>query len=166
VLPAEKSKRLRRVPIWIDKTHGSLTNAQYHPSADWLKEHGYSENLAKCVHIPNAALFASLQHQRIQPWSVLHELAHAYHDQVLGFDNPKIERAWKSFCDSGKYESVLYTGGPKKQHYGLTNAKEFFAELTESLFWTNDFYPFNRPELREAEPETYRILCEIWGVKP
>ncbi|MFZ4763897.1 MAG: anhydro-N-acetylmuramic acid kinase, partial [Roseimicrobium sp.] len=77
---------LQRVAIVLDLTHGSLTSMQYHPSADWLVAHGYARELEKCVHIPVAETFASAQHNHVQPWCVLHELAHAYHDQVLGFD--------------------------------------------------------------------------------
>jgi hypothetical protein len=131
-----------------------------------LKEHGYDKEMAKAVHIPVAEKWCGDNHQRIQPWSVLHELAHAYHDQVLGFDDPQIEQAWKKFSDSGKYESVGYTGGGERKHYGLTNAKEMFAEMTESLFGKNDFYPFDRAELKRAEPELYRLMCEKWGVRP
>ncbi len=28
---------------------------------------------------------------RRMPWVILHELTHAYHDQILGFDEPRIE---------------------------------------------------------------------------
>ena len=39
---------------------------------------------------------------------------------------------------------------------------EFFAEMTEAFFGVNDFYPFNSAELREAEPELFRLLTSIW----
>lgn len=58
------------------------------------------------------------------------ELAHAYHDQVLGFEEPRVTAVWKKFCDSGKYKSVLTSPGHQREHYGLTNQKEFFAALT------------------------------------
>jgi hypothetical protein len=38
---------------------------------------------------------------------------------------------------------------------------EFFAEMTEAYFGVNDFFPFNRAELKEAEPEIYRLMVEI-----
>jgi hypothetical protein len=166
LLPADKVARLQKVPLWIDKTHGKLRPAQYHPSADWLKGHGYSTALAKCVHIPVAADFASASHQRIQPWSVLHELAHAYHNQVLGFDDAEIKAAWARFRDSGKYKSVLHINGNNTAHYGLTNPMEFFAEMTETYFGQNDFYPFNRAELQRDEPEIFKLLAKIWGPIP
>lgn len=162
ILPPDKVARLQKVPIWIDATHGKLRPAQYHPSAAWLKDNGYSADLAKAVHIPVAADFAGIRHQRVQPWSVLHELAHAYHDQVLGFDDPEIRAAWARFRDSGKYEKILHIEGRKTKHYALTNPMEFFAEMTEAYFGQNDFYPFNRAELQQAEPDVYALLTKIW----
>jgi hypothetical protein len=101
-----------------------------------------------------------------QPWAVLHELAHAYHDRVLGFDDARVAAAWKKFRDAGRYRSVLTTPGPTREHYGLTNEKEFFAEMTEAYFGTNDFYPFVAGELQQAEPELFALLREIWGPLP
>jgi len=166
VLPADKVARLQKVPIWLDQSHGELRSAQYHPSAGWLKEHGYSVRLAKAVHIPVAADFASLEHQRVQPWSVLHELAHAYHDQVLGFNHREIRKAWARFRDSGKYKSVLHMSGHKRPHYALTDPREFFAEMTEAYFGHNDFFPFNRAELQQEEPAICELLEKIWGAPP
>lgn len=166
MLPADKVERLRQAPIQLDLSHGKLTSAQYHPSAGWLKGNGYSEKLAKVVHIPVAREYGSKDHQRVQPWSLLHELAHAYHDQVLDFDNEEIKAAYTRFKERGVYDKVLHINGHKTRHYGLTNQMEFFAELTESYFGVNDFYPFNRAELAEAEPEIHALLARIWESKP
>lgn len=166
ILPEDKVARLRQVSIWLDRTHGSLGSMQYHPSAGWLKEHGYTADLARCVHIPDAAQFASARHHHQQPWAVLHELAHAYHDQVLDFDHPEIKAAWERFRDSGRYEKVLHIDGRETKHYGLTNQKEFFAEMTEAYFGLNDFYPFHRAELKRDEPQLYELLKTIWGPVP
>jgi len=155
--------KLRSVPIVLDLTHGRLRAMQYHPSASWLEEHGYSRELALCVHICDAADFARARQVNEQPWVVLHELAHAYHDQVLGFDDPRIREAYEHFKQSGHGENVLLYNGTRTRHYALTDAKEFFAEFTESYFGLNDFYPFNRAELKSAEPELDALLTTIWG---
>ena len=162
VVPADRVKRLQQVPVWVDLTHGKLKSMQYHPSVDWLKENGYDPALAKCVHIPDAAYFASYAIQFQQPWAVLHELSHAYHDQVLGFDNAEIKAAWKKFVDSGKYARVPHMNGKMRPHYGLTNQMELFAEMTEAYFGMNDFFPFNRAELQREEPELTALLARIW----
>lgn len=166
VVPEVALAKLRSVTIQMDLEYGELRPMQYHPDAGWLKKNGYSETLAKCVHIPEVKGFLSPFENRRMPWVVLHELTHAYHDQVLGFDEPRIKAAWEKFCAGGKYKSVLTSPGPMREHYGLTNQKEFFAEMTESYFGSNDFYPFVAGELKQAEPEIFALLNDIWGPEP
>jgi len=38
--------------------------------------------------------------------------------------------------------------------------------MTECYFGSNDFYPFVTGELKQAEPETFALLAEIWGPLP
>jgi hypothetical protein len=162
VVPEDRLKKLQSFTIVLDLTHGKLTAMQYHPSAGWLKANGYSTELAKCVHIPRAADLPTRRNINEQPWVVLHELAHAYHDQVLGFDNPRIRDAYERYKKSGRGEKVLLYNGKRVRHYALTNRMEFFAEMTEAYFGVNDFFPFNRAELREAEPEIFALLRDVW----
>ncbi len=166
VVPEPALAKLRAVTIELDRDYGSLAAMQYHPGAEWLKNNGYSPDLVKCVHIPEVGSFLSPFENHRMPWVVLHELAHAYHDQVLGFDEPRVTQAWKKFCDSGKYKSVLTSPGHLREHYGLNNPKEFFAEMTESYFGSNDFYPFVAGDLKQAEPEIFALMAEIWGPLP
>ena len=166
VVPEKSLAKLRAVTIELDLDYGDLAHMQYHPSAGWLKEHGYSEKLARCVHIPVAEDFLSPYENHRMPWVVLHELAHAFHDQFIGFEEPRVTAVWKKFRDSGKYKSVLTSPGHQREHYGLTNQKEFFAEMTEAYFGSNDFYPFVTGELKQAEPETFSLLEQIWGPLP
>ena len=166
VVPEPALAKLRAVTIELDQDCGGLKAMQYHPDSGWLKSHGYSEALAKCAHIPTVEDFLSPFENHRMPWVVLHELSHAYHDQVLGFEEPRVLAAWKKFRDSGKYKSVLTSPGPMREHYGLTDQKEFFAEMTECYFGSNDFYPFVTGELKQAEPEVFTLLQEIWGPLP
>ena len=166
VVPEKSLAKLRAITIELDKNYGDLRAMQYHPDAGWLKQHGYSEKLAKCVHIPEVEDFLSPSENLRMPWVILHELAHGFHDQTIGFDDPRVIALWKKFCDSGKYTSVLTTMGKRYKHYGLTNQMEFFAEMTESYFGSNDFYPFVTGELQQAEPGIFALLAEIWGTLP
>jgi hypothetical protein len=166
VVPERQLAALRAVRIQLDLDYAGLRPMQYHPDAEWLKLKGYSESLARCVHIPDAADFLSPFENRRMPWVILHELVHAYHDQVLGFDEPRIIATWKAFKDSGKYTSVMTSTGVRREHYGLTNHKEFFAEMSEAYLGSNDFYPFVAGELKEAEPEVFSLMAEIWGPMP
>ncbi|MFN0050857.1 MAG: metallopeptidase [Planctomycetales bacterium] len=166
VVPEKPLAKLRAITIELDLDYGDLRAMQYHPDAGWLKEHGYSEKLAKCVHIPEIEGFVSPEENLRMPWVVLHELAHGFHDQTMGFDDPRVITAWKQFRDSGKYKSVLTTFGESREHYGLTDQMEFFAEMTECYFGSNDFYPFVAGELKQAEPELFAVLADIWGPLP
>ncbi|MEI8381500.1 MAG: sialate O-acetylesterase [Planctomycetota bacterium] len=163
VVPAERLKELQEFTIVLDLNCGNLGAMQYHPDAGWLKAHGFPVELAKCVHLPRAADVATQRNINEQPWVILHELAHAFHDQKLDFDEPRIMAAYQKFKQSGHGDAALLYNGKRVKHYGLTDQKEFFAEMTESYFGVNDFFPFNRAELQEAEPELFQLLKEIWS---
>ncbi len=163
VVAPEPLAKLHAVTIVLDLVNGTLGVMQYHPDAGWLEEHGYSKDLAKCVHIPEADDLATPRNITEQPWVVLHELAHAYHDQVLGFEEPRIVKAYEEFKKSGHGDRALLYDGTRVRHYGLTDQKEFFAEMTESYFGLDDFFPFNRAELMTAEPAIFELMQAIWG---
>ncbi len=163
VTSVETLAKLQGITIVLDISHGKLTSMQYHPSAAWLKDNGYAVDLARCVHIPVASALVEPRQINVQPWVVLHELSHAYHDQLLGFDDPRILRAYHQFKQSGRGEPALLVTGQRGRHYGLTDHKEFFAEMTEAYFGTNDFFPFNRGELLTSEPAIHQLMAEIWG---
>ncbi len=160
-LPEARIKQLQTVHIWIDYKH-ELTNMQYHPNVNWLTDHNYDPAMERCVHIARAQGLIDHVQTHTQPWSVLHELAHAYHDQFLGWEHPGIKAAWEEFCKDEKYQSTLLINGNRNKHYALTNQKEFFAEMSESFIGTNDFYPFVRGELKEDFPEVHALLKSIW----
>ncbi|MSR31173.1 MAG: metallopeptidase [Gemmataceae bacterium] len=163
VVPPEKVTRLQKMVIVLDQSHGNLKSMQYHPSAAWLKENGYSTALEKCVHLPRVGDVATRRNTNEQPWVILHELAHAYHDQVLGFEEPRVKEAFENYKKSGRGEKTLLFNGQRVRHYALTNHKEFFAEMTEAYFGVNDFFPFTRAELQESEPAIFALLKHIWG---
>lgn len=166
ILPDEKVAELQKLRLWLDREHPSLTSMQYHPSRGWLVAHGHDPRLEKHVHLPRAKDLLDRRTWAKHPYCILHELAHAYHDQVLGFDHPAVEAAYKNIKENGTYESVrLYTGA-KVRHYALTNAKEYFAESTEAYLGVNDFYPFVRAELQDHDPTMYELLTKIWGPLP
>jgi len=161
-VPEGPLAHLRRVPIWLGVADGHAPCAEYHPSADWLRENGYNPDKARAVEIGNAARF--LEWSRAQPAMLLHELAHAYHDQVLGFDHAGIRAAYRAAVESGAYDTVLRADGRREKHYALTDPKEYFAEATEAFFGTNDFYPFVRAELEQHDPRAAALLRQVWGV--
>ncbi len=161
-VPLQACEALRKVPIWLGLDDGHSPLAEYHASADWLREHGYNPEKAKGVEIGNASRF--LAADREQPCMLLHELAHAYHDQVLGFGHEGVRAAYAAAKAGGAYDAVLRSTGKTERHYAMTDAKEYFAEGTEAWFGVNDFYPFVKAELEQHDPRLAKLLDEVWQV--
>ena len=66
---------------------------------------------------------------------VLHELAHAYHHQVLGMWNPDIRQTYEAAKAKGLYRNVsFWTGNIAPVGYAMSNEREYFAGLTEAYF--------------------------------
>ncbi|RJP22077.1 MAG: hypothetical protein C4527_22370 [Candidatus Omnitrophota bacterium] len=162
VVPDRALADLRRVPIWADLEAKKFPCAVYHPSADWLKENGFDPQKAQSVHIANATNF--IHWTLDQPFMMLHELSHAYHHQVLGYDNPMIKQAYEHAVSSGSYDWVMRYNGQMQKAYALNNDQEYFAELSEAFFGTNDYYPFVRAEIMHHDPEMHEILKTVWKV--
>jgi hypothetical protein len=163
MVPADRVEKLKKLDIWVERDHPTLKSMQYHPSEDWLRDNGHDPRLAKKYHVPVARDFISSAQLAKHPMVVLHELAHAYHDQVLGFEEPRIIAAFEKAKASGSYRKVMLYTGASVSHYALTNHKEYFAEGTEAFFSRNDFYPFVRAELKLHDPTLHDLLVEIWG---
>jgi len=157
-------EKLRKIPIWIEFDEPHHPCMCYHPDAGWLRENNMNVDKADAVEIANAENFISWTID--QPWMVLHEMAHGYHEQFVpdGFDNAAVAGALEASRQRGDYEKVRHVNGSDVRHYALTNPMEYFAEGTESYFGVNDFYPFVRTELETHDPELTRVLRDLWGV--
>lgn len=162
VLPAEALAALRKVRIWVEWDQKPDGAAEFHPSAQWLEEHGYNPEKAGGVEISNARNFVRWS-AAAQPCMVLHELAHAYHFLVLGEAQPDIAAAYRQAVERKLYDQVAYVGGGQQKAYALTNDKEYFAELSEAYFGKNDFYPFTRVELERHDPVGFQVLRKLWS---
>lgn len=160
LVPARAVAELKKVHIYMDSGDPRHPGCCYHPSKEWLVEHGYPAEKAKTVQVSNPATF--LAWTRDQPGMVLHEMAHAYHHQVLGYDNAEIKAAYKQAVESKTYDAVLHISGKTERHYAMNNDQEYFAEMSEAYFTGNDFYPFVRGELRKHDPTMFALVKKLW----
>ena len=158
--PASVYSKLQSVPIWLELNNPQRRGACYHPSPRWLANNGYNPDKVRSVEFANARDF--LRWSKDQPYVLLHELTHAYHHQVLGYDYAPIKEAFKSARDAGIYDKVLRVSGSYDKAYAITNEQEYFAECSEAFFGVNDFYPFVRGELKQHDPKMYELLKKIW----
>jgi dipeptidyl-peptidase-4 len=162
VVKGETLAELQRLPIWIEWS-GRGRGLVYHPSSAWLAENGFNPAMAKHVHVPNVDHLLSRNQWGKHPYAIMHELAHAYHDQVLGWDEEEIKMLYDAARNSGGYDSVLTHNYQTAVHYGMNNHKEYFAESTEAYLGVNDFYPFVRAELKQHDPRMFALQSKIWG---
>lgn len=155
---------LKLVKIFVDwnTTNGA---SAYHPYLQWLIDNGYNIEKWKSIEISNINNFINWSALN-QPFMVMHEFAHAYHDRVLGFSYAPIIQAFQSAKQNGLYNSVLYNAGNGvyyyREAYAATNEKEYFAEITEAFLGENDFFPFIRDELDVYDPTGYDLTLNIW----
>lgn len=167
-VPAPAVKHLRKVTLWISPEYpGTVPKAEYHPGAGWLRDNHRNPAMAGGVEINNTSIFeAELQRM---PVLMLHELAHAYHHQVLGFEHAEIQRLHRKAVLGGSYAAVERTfGNPARPNtveraYALSSPQEYFAEGTEAYFGRNDFFPFTRGDLKAHDPALFELLEKIWN---
>jgi hypothetical protein len=170
VVPAGAVAQLRKVPLYVSSEYPDVKpKAEYHPDAKWLRVNGRDPAMAKCVEFTNVRIFEA--EVRRMPVFVLHELAHAYHDRVLGYDHPEIVAVFERAKSAKIYEKIerRRTDGRAntvERAYALTNPQEYFAETTEAFFGENDFFPFNRADLEKHDPEMSQLLARVWNPPP
>jgi len=165
VIPGAALAELRKVPLWLSPEYPGVTpRAEYHPGAGWLRENGRDPAMEKGVEFTNVRIFEA--ETRRMPVFVLHELAHAYHDRVLGNDHAGIKAAYEAAKAGGKYEKVEQRLGGGRivqaRAYAMTNPKEYFAESSEAFFGSNDFFPFTREDLKRVDPGMFAVLERVW----
>lgn len=154
--------QLQQVRIWMEANQLTDRSGQFHVSEVWLANNGYNPEKAGDVEISNAKIFVE-NAQELNVSTVLHELAHA-RQLYLTNNNSTLdfEGVYEQALASGAYDSVDYVTGAARPAYAMTNYKEYFAELTEAYFASNDFFPFNRAELFDFDPDGYELIRQAW----
>ena len=161
-LPKNAVTFMKTVPLYLSPEYpGVGPRAEYHPGAAWLRENGRDPMMVKCVEFTNIRIFEA--EVRRMPVFVLHELAHAYHHQILGYDCADVKAEFDRAMASRAYDSVLRSDGKRVKAYAATNVQEFFAESSEAYFGRNDFFPFDRADLEHYDPDTAAMLKRVWN---
>jgi len=170
-LPEEALPALRRIPIWVsdEPDYPMRPNEQgvivYHTDPGWLRPHGLNPHMVPGVHVVNPR--AVLYTHRVFEWgpmTMLHELTHAYHDTVLGWDDAELRATYRAALQRGLYREVPHRSqaGLREPAYAASNEQEYFAELSEAYFGRNDYFPHNRAELRAYDPAGCALVARLW----
>jgi hypothetical protein len=167
VLPADKVKNLKAVPIWVEWDEYLAMGNGRRGGAVAVFYGGHQSNLLGGDKNPikaNAVTILSLKSLTAehQPKTdsgrcvTLHELAHAFHRLVVG-DNPLVSTTYRQSMERKLYEKDLYVA---------TNEHEYFAELTCAYLDRLDYFPRNRDELKKHDPKAYEMMVKLWGTPP
>ena len=94
---------------------------------------------------------------------LVHELAHAWHHQALGWSDPSIQEAYDEAM-----EAELYASPPPAWlssaagDYAGRNKNEYFAVLSSAWFWFSHHSPYDREGLLEHDPVGALVVEEAW----
>ncbi|MFM7152388.1 MAG: hypothetical protein ACKO23_21375 [Gemmataceae bacterium] len=97
---------------------------------------------------------------------ILHEMAHAVHHQVFGFNNKSVQNAYTQAMNRRLYdEAVDVYGRTLRPPYASRNPMEYFAEMSCAYLDKLHYYPFTVDDLKKHDPVGYRMMELTWGTR-
>jgi len=157
---------VKRLPFWVEWDESvDLGNGRrggtviaYYLSADQFSARRLGEHplRSKTITICNLKTLTALHQPGVDKGQciLLHEVAHAVHDQLIGFNNPEIISAYQQAMNRKLYEPGLYAA---------SSYREFFAEMTCAYLDRLDYFPRNRADLKKHDPQTYKMIEKFWS---
>ncbi len=157
--------KVQTLPFWVEwdeapegANTGGETVIAYYLSTDlrMTRIRGEHPLRAKTITLCSLKTLTKLHQPGIDTGKcvLLHEVAHAVHDQLIGFENPEIKLAFSQAMSRKLYQPGLYM---------TSSSKEFFAELTCAYLDRLDHFPRNRGDLKKHDPATFKLLERIWS---
>lgn len=163
VLPPAAYAKLKGATFWVH-WDAAKPGMAYHPNKEFLARAGIPMVMWQAVEIQNVQHFLDWT-ATVQPWAILHELAHKYHHEVLGAERQDVIAAHQAALAKRIYSSVKHASGRDEMAYATADPFEYFAELTEAYFGKNDFFPFTRDQLKSHDPVGFEMIERCWGVE-
>jgi hypothetical protein len=165
VMNAKALKVLRQALIWVDWNEEVELSSGRKGNAVAVYYGGHqAAMLRKGEHALRAGSVSILSMKKLteehQPSRdsgrcvILHEISHAVHHQLIGYENPQIKAAFQQAMERNLYDKTMYAA---------TNEKEFFAELSCAYLDKLNYYPRTRQDLRKHDPVTYKLMETVWG---
>ena len=85
---------------------------------------------------------------------LLHEMAHAVHFQLIGYENPTVKQTYKLAMERKLYD---------RTSYAATNEHEYFAEMSCAYLNRIDYFPHNREDLKKHDKAGFALMENLWG---
>jgi hypothetical protein len=165
LLTGKAVETMRKIPVWAEWDEriavgngrsGVAYGTYYSGNQFQALVSGMNPKKAKCVVIHLTKNLTEEYQEKTKPDQLLllHEFAHAVHDQLLGFDHAGIQTGFQQAMARKLYE---------KSSYCATNDKEFFAEMTCAYLDRISYFPNKRADLQKHDPATFKLMETIWG---
>jgi hypothetical protein len=157
---------LRKLTIWVDwdeqvpnypGREGFWVATYYSGSAAQAPKDGRHPLQAKTVTIHSLKSMTRSHQPKNDARNdslLLHEFAHAVHDQLLSYDHAGVRAAYEQAIERRLYD---------KDSYAIINHREFFAEMSCAYLDRLSYYPHTRADLKKHDPVTYQTLEKVWA---
>lgn len=160
---------LRQIPIWVrwhvvDPGAPKAVAFYYGYPANTLARAGREPLMTNSIEIVSLRRIGEMRPpgSKFQQVVTLHEMAHAVHHRLLGFDAPEVTAAFKSAVDRKLYDSAADRAGRLSRPYARTNANEYFAEISCAFLDSCFYYPFTYSELKQHDPIGFALMESVW----
>ena len=144
---------LHRVPIQLEgqkQEHGTRVTGYYQPSPMVIANGVARPTGPGKVHLMSDSDCGN-------KILLVHELSHAAQNLTVGYDNPRIKKAYQAVVEKKLYPTTPYL---------MTNDKEFFAEMSVVYLWRLHYFPHDRATLKKHDPATFKVMEDFWGKPP
>ena len=160
-LPASRMTELQKTFIWVELDDEPDKASIYHSSSDWIVASAGNKDKLGHIEIVNAGNFVKWSRDR-QSSILLHEYIHAFHHKVLGVAHQAIIDAFEQAQLRRMYDQIEHSSGVVGPGYASLNPLEYFAEISEAYFVYNDYFPFNRTQLKAHDPIGHDLVEMLW----
>ena len=161
---------LQEVPVWVEWETVSQIAPQalalyYHRgSGASLNSRGVDRRKEGCIEILSLRVLGEMRHPgtALQQIIILHEMAHAVQDRLIGWENPELLATFQQAVDRKLYDQVNDRFGRRGKAYARTNAAEYFAEISCAFLDSCNYFPFNYMQLQGYDAAGFAFVERVW----
>ncbi|HEX4589538.1 MAG TPA: hypothetical protein VH120_06395, partial [Gemmataceae bacterium] len=161
---------LQEAPVWAewDRTSRWMPNAlalYYHRGSESvLREHDIDERKSGCIEVLSLRILGEQRSPgtALQQIVILHEMAHAVQDRMIGWDNPELLATFQQAVERKLYDEVNDRFGRRTRAYARSSPAEYFAEVSCAFLDSCNYFPFNYSQLQGYDPAGFAFVERVW----
>ncbi len=161
-VPSNRISAVLGMSIWLewDLRDRGVVVTYLSQTAKELREVGVNPDKAQGIEVSNLRTF--LGSDALAARSILSALAIAYLHKSLAPGRDAIETTFRRAMEDGLYALSAEKRKLETRSYPSVGPDEYFAILTLAYFDRNNFYPFNRRDLRDHDSRGAALMAQVW----